>query len=209
MSLTSQMAIQANADHNKPIVFVRIDYGYPNDPLLAVTAPFSIQLSGTGEADLDGETFVSMDALAISDLKQDVTGAIQEISLSLALTASSPFIQLLDDDLWWNSPAKVWFAYFQSDWTTVVFAPSLRISGFLDKLSISLDGETSMAVGVIRSNRMLIERNRGSRYVASQHQSRHATDRAFSFLPRLASGELLLANDKVAQPNRADYYQRY
>ena len=82
-----------------------------------------------------------------------------------------------------------------SDFDSVVFAPSLRISGVLDKLPLTVDDGVSVVTAVIRSNRMLFERNRGNRLTASQHQARYATDRAFSFLPRLVSGELLLSND--------------
>lgn len=209
MSLTSQMAIEANADDNRPLIFVRIDYGYPNDPLLACTCPFPVTLTGTGDDDLDGNTFVSLDALSISGFKQDSTGAIQELALALAAKEGSPFLELLDEDLWWNSPAKVWFAYFQEDFTSVVFAPSLRISGFLDELDVVFGDDVATANAVIRSNRLLFERTRGSRYVSSQHQKRYPDDNAFSFLPRLASGELLLANDKPVQPARDAAYNRY
>lgn len=203
MSLTSQMAIQANADHNAPLLFVRFDYLYPNDPFLAVTAPFAITMSGTGDAYLDGETFQSLDGLSISDFQQDASGAIQEITLALALTDSSPILDLFDEESWWGSEARIWFGYFDpSDVTSIIFAPSLRISGFLDKLFITLDKDVAVASAVVRSNRMLFDRNRGNRYTSAQHEARYTGDLAFSFLPRLASGELLLANDKPSQVNR-------
>lgn len=194
--LTAAMAAQAAADHNNPLIFVRIDYGYPTDPLLACTAPFPITLTGTGDSDLDGETFIPLDGVSISDYQQDVSGAIQEISLSLAASDTTAILELLDDDVWWGSPSKIWFAYFTADLTTVVLSPTQRVSGLLDKLPLTVDDDISIVTAVIRSNRMLFERDRGNRYVAAQHQSRYPNDRAFSFLPRLASGELLLANDK-------------
>jgi len=203
------MAAQADNDHNRPLIFVRIDYGYPNDPLLGVTAPFPITLSGTGDPNLDGFTFQSLEGMSIGDLKQDTTGAIQEMQLTLANNDSSPFIDLIEEDVWWGSPAKVWFAYFMDDFTQVVFAPSLRVSGILDKLTVTLDKDVSVASAVIRSNRLLFERNRGSRMVAAQHQARHPTDRCFSFLPRLSSGELLLTNAVPPQPARDQNYDNY
>lgn len=202
-NLTAAMAVEANADHNDPLVFVRIDFPYPEDTLLGVTAPFNITLSGTGDSDLDGETFVSLDALSISDFQQDVSGAIQEMSLSIDAADATAFIEILDNDNWWASPAKVWFGYFDTaDFNTVILSPSLRFSGFLDRLPLTVDDEISHITAVLRSNRMLFERNRGNRYVAAQHQKRYPTDRSLSFLPRLASGELLLSNDKPVDPFR-------
>ena len=203
--LTAAMAAEANADHNNPLTFVRIDFPYPEDTLLGVTAPFNITLTGTGDSDLDGETFVPLDALVISDFQQDVSGAIQEMSLSLDAADATAFIEILDDDNWWASPAKVWFGYFDtSDFTTVILSPSQRFSGFLDRLPLTVDDEISHITAVLRSNRMLFERNRGNRYVAAQHQERYPTDRSLSFLPRLVSGELLLANDKPMDPLRGN-----
>lgn len=202
--ITAAMATEADADHNRPLVLVRIDYGSPTDPLLGVTAPMNMTITGTGDSDLDGETFVPLDGLTISDFQQDVTGAITELSLSLAASDASAFIDLLDDDLWWGSPAKVWFGYFAADHDTLILSPSLRVSGFLDRLPLTVDEGISIITAVIRSNRMLFDRNRGNRLSAAQHQARYATDRAFSFMPRLASGELFLANDKPVDVLRAE-----
>ncbi len=202
-NLTPAVATEAAADHNNPLVFVRIDYGYPTDPLLGVTAPFAITLAGTGDSDLDGETFQALDTLGISDYQQDASGAIQEISLALEAADTAPFVELLDDDNWWGSPSKLWFGYFDSDdQTTVILSPSLRFSGFLDKLPLTVDEDISMVTAVLRSNRMLFQRDNGNRLVAAQHQARYPTDRSLSFLPRLSSGELLLASDKPTPVTR-------
>lgn len=210
-NLTAAMATRADADRNAPLIFVRIDYGYPTDPLLATTAPFSITMTGTGDSYMDNETFTALDGLSISDFKQDASGAIQEVSLALALTDSSPFIDLLDDDLWWGSPARIWFGYFDSDFASVILSPSLRISGILDKLPLTVDRDIAVVTGIIRTNRMLVERDRGNRYTAAQHQTRYPNDKCFSFLPRLVSGELLLANDNptnVRRPTDSGYERR-
>lgn len=202
--ITAAMATEADADHNRPLVLVRIDYGSPNDPLLGVTAPMNMTITGTGDSDLDDETFVSLDGLTISDFQQDVSGAITELSLSLAASDASFFVDLLDDDLWWGSAAKVWFGYFAADHDTLILSPALRVSGFLDRLPLTVDEGISVITAVIHSNRVLFDRNRGNRLSAAQHQERYATDRAFSFLPRLASGELLLANDNPLDVNRGE-----
>lgn len=109
LSGTLQTAIE------QPVVYARwVCYLDVNtDPLRATTGLYNKTFSGTGDAELDGFTFESLDhnLISVSDVQHDEAGSNQvSVAMSGLIVNDAAFLNLIGDKANWQGRlAKLWW----------------------------------------------------------------------------------------------------
>jgi len=189
MPYNTEMAAAAAAAFNRWFFVLFVDV--PSDPVRLISATGPYPFAGTGDADLDGETFEPAPWLSISAIRRGSDGRADAVSLSASAAGDdrAALLGLLEAQ-WFGAPAKLWLGAFDPETMFPVSAPSLILTGTLDRLPYVIGGDRSTVTAEIVSARQLVDRNGSSRLSHEQQQQDHAGDNAFAFMADLAKRQV-------------------
>ncbi|WP_076071714.1 hypothetical protein [Sphingomonas montana] len=146
-----------------PVMFAYLDI--LGDPVRATTAPYSVDISGTGDPDLDGHVFDAVDPtfVAVSPVKSKEGGTdTVTVQMSGLIGIDTDLMNLIGNKAnWQGRPARLWLALYDEHLTRIGaiwpfhtgYMSVPKIIGSADSQTISLDIESYLAFLTQASNR--------------------------------------------------------
>lgn len=169
----------------RSVWIVRLDI--LGDPVYAWTGRGLFQPSGTGDAALDGNTYIGLGPIqAINDIEDTEAGS-QRVTLQL------PGIDLNDDLLqqivvnsnkWQFRQAWIWYGLLNETYN-VIANPARIKTGRMDQMQVSHSGITGTVLVTVESHQSYASQALGSRYI--QQKDIDSTDKSQDFVHDLAN----------------------
>lgn len=155
-SLTSGMSTALQGSVVRPVLIGRLDI--KDDPVTAWTGPGIFAPSGTGDAELDGQTFDPLGAFVnVSNVAED-----QSFGQPVVITLTADDLDLValrqivrDKRIWRGRKAWLWLGLINADQKTVVADPVRIKTGFMTKIVIDRGIRTTVlniSIDIDRSN---------------------------------------------------------
>lgn len=147
-------------------------FDFDGDPVRVTTARRSLDMAGTGDADLDGFTFDAVNPIMVSvgDLSNSDAGSeTLPFALSGIVGPDTDLLNVLGDkSLWQDRPARLWAIIYDEAgdqqgavWPVYTGRMSaMQIVGAPDNQTVKLDVESYLASLKQASNRTYLDQNR-------------------------------------------------
>jgi len=118
------------------------------DPIRITTLGKDVTFASTGDADLDGNTFISFDARAVevSDVTNSESGSdTLSIDLSGIVSIDTALLNEIGDTTKWRGrPGRIWFAVYDADGVTQQGAIVPHYTGYMGSVEIQPSTETQV-----------------------------------------------------------------
>lgn len=136
LSGTLQTAIEQPIVYIRWVVYLDVD----GDPVRATTGLYDKTFSGTGDPDLDGDTYVPYpsDLISVSDVKHDEQGSDQvSVSMSGLIVNNADFLNTIGDKTnWQGRTARLWW-YVVDENETQVGEVYSYYTGYMNDVTIN------------------------------------------------------------------------
>ena len=117
------------------------------DPDRVVSAPYDKTFSGTGDSDLDGETYTSLlnNLIDVSEVKHDETGSSQvNVRVSGLVVNDASFLALIGDKTKWQGrTARLWW-YVVDDNEAQIGGVYPYYTGYMNDVTIKGDSSSQV-----------------------------------------------------------------
>lgn len=184
-----------------PVLFVHMDVA--GDVLNAWSGPDDRALSGFGDTLLNTDWLSTRNLVEVSDIIQDSSGAINEISFQLASPVAdvAPWADFINRPQDWSQRrCVVWSGFLTRDTYQLVGAPVRMLTGVIVGASAT-DGADPRLTVTAASRAYVGQRANDWRLSAAHQQLFWPGDRALEFVVPLNNAELRwgIASDKVTR----------
>lgn len=196
-SLTSEMQSEVVKSLIRPAWIVRLDID--TDPVYAWTGRGPFSPTGTGDAALDGNTFLGLGNIGSVSSIKDTNKGSDAVTLTLAgVDPESEALQQIvtDHRLWQYRQGWIWVGLIDEE-HEVVINPTRVKTGRIDQLKIDGDGEEGNVTVSLESHQTYVSEPLNSRY--SEQADIDPNDTSQKAIHRLAN-----MTPNLRQKNGAD-----